>query len=730
MSQKQKNPKASAKASPSRVGISPAKLSWLICAFLALSTLIIFAPALTCDFVDYDDPGYIINNEHIQHGLTWDSIRWAFTTGDQSNWHPLTWLSHLLDMQLGLAPFGVKAGGHHLTSLLLHAANAVLLFLILKGMTGAIWRSAFVAALFALHPLRVESVAWVSERKDVLSTFFWMLTVWAYARYVEGKSLKFEVQGSKANEHSTFNVQHSTFNYFLALIFFALGLMSKPMLVTLPCVLLLLDFWPLNRMFQVQCPMSKVEEQPRDTNVQPWPLDFRLWTQLLLEKIPFFLLAIISSVITFKVQQQGGAVSSLAGLSIGARLSNTPISYVRYIGKMFWPAKLSILYPHPGVWPFWQVTLAVLFLAAITALAIWLVRSHSYLAVGWFWFIGMLVPAIGLVQVGIQSMADRYSYVPMIGLLIMLVWGLHEIFSKTQSGQWFLRIGGSLAVIGCGVVTNQQLKYWKNSEMLFGHAIAVTEKNYLACNNLGFYLSNKGQVERAMQYYRSSLQIDPNYEDAHHNLGHALAELGHYQEAIKEFRIALKIKPNLVEAHNNLGNALSNLGQIDEAIAEYKITLGLNPKHADAHNNFGIALAMRGKLDEAIEHFHKAIQYKPTDASAHSNLGNAFAAQNKLDEAIKEYDECLRLNPKDAQAYNNLGNVLSQQGKMDEAIPRYQLALRVKPENPEAHFNLGFCLAKQGRRDEAEKQYLEALRQQPNYAQAQQQLNLLRAQKP
>ncbi len=643
----------------------------LVCLALAVAALVLFGGALACDFVNYDDPTYVTSNAEVQHGLNSQGILWALKTSDASNWHPLTWLSHMTDVQL----FGMKPAGHHLTSLLLHAANAVLLFLILNAMTGAFWRSAIVAALFALHPLRVESVVWISERKDVLSSLFWMLAVWSYVQFQKSRSKLW---------------------YAAALAAFACGLMAKPMVVTLPFVLLLLDYWPLRR-------------------AMGWGI--------VLEKIPFFVLTAISSVVTFLVQKSGGAVSSLSGLSVLPRIANALVSYARYLAKFFCPVRLSVLYPHPGNWPFWQVAGAALLLVAITALVIWRARAQPYLIVGWLWFLGMLLPAIGLVQVGIQSMADRYSYLPLVGATIMVVWGLSDLFARLPDGRPILGMLVGIALAACVVLTPFQVRYWHDSDTLFEHAIAVTKDNYLAYNNLGYFLSNRGETERAMPYYESALKINPNYDEARNNLGFALAGQGRFQAATNEYIKALSINPNLTEAHNNLGNALGSLGLTDAAMHEYEIALQENPRHADAHNNYGIALAMHGRLDDAIAQFRLAILYKENYASAHSDLGNALAMKGDLAGAIAEYQICLRLNPSDPQAHNNLANALAQQGKLDEAAAQYRIALELKPDNPEAHFNLGICLARQGKSREAAEEFRVALRQRPDYPAARQQLN-------
>jgi tetratricopeptide (TPR) repeat protein len=726
-----------------KAGLRAGHASWkeklcrpgFLCCVLALATLAVFLPVARHGFVNYDDSDYVSENPRVQSGLKWENVVWAFTTGHASNWHPVTWLSHMLDSQL----FGRHAGPQHLVSLGLHIANTLLLFLVLRRMTGALWRSALVAALFALHPLHVEPVAWVSERKDVLSGLFFMLTLWAYVRYAETESLKPKVQGLKsevgsqwpaapiqasgppviANGQQTTNhasrlTPHASRYYLLSLFLFALGLMSKPMLVTLPFVLLLLDYWPLRRL---SLPILHHPHTPSLPHSTAPPL------RLIREKLPFFILAALSSVITFVVQRKGGAVST--SLSVGERIANALVSYVRYIGKMFWPTDLSILYPHPGYWPPWQVMVSAGLLLVVFFAVLLLARKRPYLAVGWLWFCGTLVPVIGLIQVGIQSLADRYTYVPLIGLFIMLAWGLDELIPHRPGRGSAVAVGAALALAACTLLTGRQIRFWRDSEALFRHAVQVTRDNYLAYNNLGFYLSGQGRTAEAMENYRLSLKINPAYEDALNNLGYALAGQKKYAEAIPLYEAALRIRPNHAEVHNNLGNALSETGKIDDAIKHYLIVLQQKPDHADAHNNLGIALAMQGKLDEAIAHFHEAIRCKPGYASAHSNLGNALAVRHKLDEAIKEYRESLRLKPDEAQAHNNLANALAEQGQVEAAIPHYREALRLNADNPEAHFNLALALMRQDKREEAAAHLTEALRLKPDYAEAQAQLKSL-----
>jgi tetratricopeptide (TPR) repeat protein len=674
----------------------PAAPRWQVPALavgLALATLVVFWPAVQGGFVNYDDPDYLTGNRHVQAGLAWDSVCWAFTTGHASNWHPLTWLSHLLDWQL----FGERPWGHHFTSLLWHSLNAALVFLVFRALTSRLWPSFLAAALFALHPLRVESVAWLSERKDVLSTACWLLAMLAYAAYA--KSAR-----GRPLSHPY---------YWLAALWLALGLMAKPMLVTLPCVFLLLDYWPLRRTALLP---------PEEGAPPPRPL-----AALLLEKLPLFGLVVASSVITFLVQRAGGAVSPLTGLPLEARLANAVVAYIRYLGKWLWPTDLAVLYPHPGWWPAGVVVGCVLLLAALTVGAIWLRRRQPWLTVGWLWYLGTLVPVIGIVQVGIQSMADRYTYVPMLGLALGVSWGAFHLAARSDGWRAGLAVLGVLYAAFCLVLTREQIGHWRTSETLFRRTVAVTKNNYLAYNNLGFDFSNQGRLEEAREMYERSLAINPNYEEARNNLGYALAKLGRPAEAVPHYEAAIRLKPGLAEAHNNLGNALADLGRSTEALACYRRALELKPDHADAHNNLGIAMAMQGKFDEAIQHLETSLRLKPRNASAHGNLGNAYAVQRKFDEAAHHYALALELNPLDAQTHNNLGNILADQGKLAEAVARYERALQLNAKNPEAQFNLGMALLRQRKPADAAERFREALRLKPDYAEARRQLDALEA---
>jgi protein O-mannosyl-transferase len=631
-----------------------------------------FLPALSNGFVGFDDPDYVTENVHVQAGLTWESVQWAFRSTEAANWHPLTWLSHMLDCEF----FGLAPWGHHLTSILLHAVSATLLFLLLRRMTGATWRSFIVAMLFGVHPLRVESVAWIAERKDVLSTVFWMLTLWAYSRYAEGRMQNAECRTQNAAVRSppsriTFHVSRFTFHvsrfYLLSLIFFALGLMSKPMLVTLPCALLLLDYWPLGRL--------RLETARR----------------LVIEKLPFFLAAAAVSGVTFLVQKRGGAV--VGGSPLTDRVANAVVSYCRYLGKLFWPADLAAFYPRIDHWPIAVVAAAGLLLLAISVAAIALRRGQPYALTGWLWFLGTLVPVVGLVQVGAQSMADRYSYVPSIGIFLVLVWGAHELTCGWRyQGIGAAAIAAATALL-CAGLTWQQISYWKDGESLFRHAILVTKDNYNAHHALGMALDRQGRVDEAIREYRESLREKDDYAEAHNNLGVDLAQQGRLDEGMSQFLAALKSKPGYADPHNNIGTTLEKQGRFDEALAQFQAALRLRPNFPDAHYNLGVAFGRKGRSAEAASEFQRVLELKPDYAEAHNNLGVMLDRQGQADAAARQYAEAARLKPDYASAHYNLGVALARQGRLDQAISEFQETLRLKPDYTAAQSNLAAALA-------------------------------------
>ena len=599
-----------------------------ICLFLAIATFAVYWQVLDHEFLNYDDKEYVTNNWNVKAGLTPESIKWAFTTGHFANWHPMTWLSHMLDFQL----YGSHPKGHLLINLLIHIANALLLFLVLFRMTGALWQSGFVAALFALHPFNVESVAWISERKNVLSTLFWLLTIWSYVRFVEKPSPK---------------------RYGLTALFLMVGLMSKPMLVTLPFVLLMLDFWPLGRWR-----LLPESEKNKASN------GGEKFSKLIREKIPFFIIVVGSSIITFIVQKSGGALKAMEDNSLSARLANAMVSYVTYLGKTFWPSGLSVFYPHPGnIIPAWQAFICVALLACISFFAMQKMRKAPYLAFGWFWFLGTLVPVIQIVQTGAHAMADRYAYVPTIGLFIIIAWGLPDLLARWNHREKAPVIFTGL-LIPLMFVTWNQVGHWKDSITLFKHAISVTDNKYpdiaLTHNNLGIAQEEKGRLSEAIAQYKTAMKIRPDFALPHNNLGNVLFATKKTEEAIAYYKSALKLNPAYAMAHSNLGIALEEKGELEEAIAHYREAIRLEPNLVLAHYNLGIVLKEKGEFEEAISHYKAAIKFKPDFVLAHINLGNALLAIQKTDEAITHYRFAIKINPNHALAHNNLKIALFQ----------------------------------------------------------------------
>jgi protein O-mannosyl-transferase len=520
---------------------------------LAVAAVALYWPATGFDFVNFDDHTYFAQNREVTAGLSWDGFVWALGSFHTGNWHPLTWLSFMLDATL----FGGGPAGPHFTNLILHAANGVLLFLLLRQLTGANWRSALVAGLFVCHPLNVESVAWVSERKNVLSTLFWLLATMAYVAHARGVGS----QGSNEPQAQTRVARRPSLPYWLAVGLFALGLMSKPMLVTLPFVLLLLDYWPLGR----------------------WRMDAPGWhrqlLRLTLEKAPFFLLTALMCGVTLAAQHYGKALQSIATYPLGARIENALISCCLYLGKAFWPANLAVFYPHTGHWP--PVTVAAaLFLGAACVAAVRLGRRWPFVFTGWFWFLGTLIPVVGLVQVGHQSMADRYAYVPAIGIFILLSWGAAAAATRWKLSGLMTATAG-LALIAAAVCTRHQLGYWQNDAKLFRHALAVTPNNdYLTCmalTKIGSYLHQNGLPNEAMEYYHAVIQIDPDYLIAHVQLGLALDSVGRLEEAADEYAQAIRIDPDNYAPRFNLGSVLARLGRRDEAIEQFRQVLRIKP---------------------------------------------------------------------------------------------------------------------------------------------------------
>lgn len=614
--------------------------TFLLSLILVIVTLALYWPATTYDFVKVDDNLYVTENPWVAQGFSLANLKWAFTTNYAANWHPITWLSHMLDYSM----FGLFSGGHHLTNIILHTLNALLLLLLLNRLTGSFWPSLLVAALFAWHPLHVESVAWVAERKDVLSTMFLLLTIWTYARYVTAST---------------------KLRYGLALVLFALGLMTKPMLVTLPCVLMLLDYWPLNRFRTFS--------------------DFPAIGKLLVEKIPFFILSLAACIVTFMAQQAGGAVASLERAPYAMRLLNSLAAYGLYLGYTFFPLNLCVFYPLPTELPVFAGIAAALLLLAISYLAFRWRPQCPWLPVGWLWFLGTLVPVIGLVQVGEQAMADRYTYIPLIGLFIMIAWSANSLAGLRQSIR-AIGLGISLAaLLLCLLLTRNQLAYWHSSIPLFTHALALTKDNAMAEQNLGLALSLAGRSSEAIEHYKENLRLKPNNASVRYDMGVEFASLGKFDEAIFHFSELLRRGSRSEKVHNNLGVLWSLKQQLDLAIVHFKQAIQINPDYPDPYLNYALTLQKQGLVNPAITNFSKALALNPNWPAALDRFAFLLAtcpetaAQNPL-RAIKLAERANEITGHDLPAYlETLAFAYAAAGQFSNALSTAELA-RTKPQ--------------------------------------------------
>ncbi len=724
-----------------------AKVAWwrrpeLVALALAILTVLVYLPVFQNELVDYDDDYYITQNPNLKLGLGAEGLRWAFTESYGANWYPLTWLSLMLDYEL----FGFSARALHGVNLALHVASAVLLFSVFLRMTGELGASAFVASIFALHPTHVESVAWAAERKDVLSALFWMLTLWAYVRYAEKPGPR---------------------RLALVALFLALGLMSKPMLVTLPFVLLLLDVWPLGRFGKAPA------------------------GRLVLEKAPLFALVAVSSVVTFFAQRAEGAVQSLETYTLGVRVANALVAYLAYIGKFFWPVRLSPYYPHPGDGiPGWQPAAALAALAAATLATLALARRNDrlrFLPVGWLWYLGTLVPVIGLVQVGQHAMADRYTYLPYIGLSILVAFGLAEVAKRVSVPRRALVAAGVAALLSLSIVASAQVRVWRDSVTLFEHALSVTEENALARINLGVAYLNHGRLEdaareleeairihpgaaeahaalagvrgkqgrpeQALELYRAALRLDPGSSETHRDMARLLLTLGDSSQALVHFREAAALAPadgdvlvdlavalsregrhdeaaakideatrlplDQARLHQNWGVVLMERGDLEEAEKHFDRALVLRPEYAGAHFSAGQTAMRQGSFTKAVEHLREAVRLEPEDEEARYNLGLALANANQLDEAYAAFEKARSLNPGRAETHFSLGLIFARLGDLDRAADSFRTSLRLAPGNPQAHYSLGLALAAKGSYEEAAESYRRAVELAPGYAEAQ-----------
>ncbi len=610
----------------------------IICVFLTIALCSLYLQVKDHQFVNFDDDLYVTDNRHVFSGLNLENIKWSLTRVYVSNWHPLTWISHMIDVEI----FGMKPGMHHLTNVIFHVLNSILLLTVLNKMTGSLWRSAVVVVLFALHPLHVESVAWIAERKDVLSTFFWMLTMLTYYRYVRCRTIS---------------------KYLLMILVFSLGLMAKPMLVTLPFVLLLLDFWPLKRE-ELNLTMNG-----SNTELSWWPkINTRGILRLILEKVPLMIMALAASGVTFYAQSVGGSVKSLERVSLASRIQNAIITYVVYLWKMVWPLNLAVYYPYPKQFSTLTVVMCPLLLIAITVIVVMSVRRFPYFITGWFWYLGTLVPVIGIVKVGDQSMADRYTYIPLIGIFVMIAWGLPELLDKWQFKKIAFATLTGIVIPILIVFSWLQIGYWKNSNTLFRHALNVTVNNDVAHNNLARDLIDHGDFDDALKHCAEALKINPYNTDAYNNMGLALIKIGEISKAISIFSKEIQIHPNNVDAYINLGAAYIKQGNNSEAIIQVSKAIEIEPDCVLAYINMGLALANQGRLNEAIHQYHKALQIKPYSFGAHYNLGIALMWQGKIDESIDQYKKVLEMDPGNAAAQNILSYLLEKGNRIEDSV--------------------------------------------------------------
>jgi tetratricopeptide (TPR) repeat protein len=632
-----------------------ARIVLLVSLLLIFSIIITYRQIVNFNFVGYDDELYVTKNTNVQKGLTSESLKWAFTTFHSANWHPLTWISHMSDYEL----YGLNPQGHHWTNVEFHILNTLLLFFIIFKTTGALWRSVFVAALFALHPLHVESVAWVSERKDLLSTFFGMLTILAYCRYVK---------------------KHSIISYLLTVLFLSMGLMAKPMLVTFPFVLLLLDYWPLKRV--------------RFENIGPSQAGGKIFCyfkgsdRLILEKIPFLVLAIFSCILTFLAQNSEGAVKSLEVLPLKSRVANALFSYIGYVFKAIWPSKLAVFYPYPeNILSEWKIIGAGLLISVTIFLSIRTVRKYPYIGVGLFMYLGTLVPVIGLVQVGDQAMADRYTYIPLIGIFIIVAWGVPDLFKQWDYRNFFLGSFGGIILVTLSIISFYQLMHWKNGITLFDHTIQISENNFIAQNNLGTALASV-DPDNAIFHYKEALRIKPDYAVAFYNLGTVFKNRGNTDDSIFNYLEALRIDPDYLEAHINLGTVLFSIGNYEEAVLHFKKALKIDPRKTAVRMKLAKVLYVQGKSGEAVSHYKEILKTDFQNSDAHYNLGNILICEGNTKDAFVHFAEAIKFKPDYAPAYNKIGVILFHQGKIKKAEVFFLKAIQIDPNCYETRKNL------------------------------------------
>jgi len=652
------------------------------------AVVLIYGQVVTHEFVNWDDNLYIYENPRVRDGITSSGAAWAITASHASNWHPVTWISHMIDCEL----FGLHPGRHHAVNVAIHATNAVLLFFVLLLTTRRYWPSLLVAALFAVHPLRVESVAWASERKDVLSGLFWMLSMLAYAWYAR---------------------RAGAGRYLLVAALMGLGLMAKPMLVTLPVVLLLMDVWPLGRLRRPGASAADAAASGRSPG------------HLIVEKLPLLVLSAMASALAVWAQRAGGALTSLEHVSLPARLANALVGYVGYLWKTVWPVGLAYFYPHPAIVSPGRSTMFLAMGAGAGLLLGWATvrvtreaRHRPYLGVGWYWYLVTLAPVIGLVQISAQAMADRYAYLPLIGIYFAVAWGAADLAARRPRWRPVLVAGSVLVLAAFAAVAWFQVGTWRDSRTLYEHALRNTSRNFAAHHNLGVLFEEQDDLERALSHYQAAVAIHPSYAEGHYSLGHLHQRMGDPEAARESYEQALRIRPGYTKARNNLGNVLARLGRHDEAGALLEETLRDAPESAQAHNNLGVTLAGQGKLDEAAARYEQALRIDPGYAEAYNNLGLVRSDQGRLEEAAEQFEQAIRSDPDYADPYNGLGVVFSRRGQLAQAREQFERGLRIDPDNARLHNNLGIVFERQNRLAEAASRFRTAVRLDPDYAEA------------
>jgi len=623
------------------------------CFILTVGIFSVFGQAVNYDFLAYDDYAFVANNPHIKEGLTKESLKWAFTSTHACFWKPVTWLSYLLDIEI----FGTSPFGFHFTNIILHYFNTLLLFAVLYFMTGALWPCVAVGLLFGIHPLHVESVAWVSERKDVLSTFFMMLAVGAYGAYVKIPSWR---------------------RYGAVTLFFILGLMAKPMLVTLPFIFLLLDYWPLNRTRLNPCETSQT---------------LHLST-LIKEKIPFFVLAIGFCILTAVAQQKCGALASVGDIGFELRIKNALVSYFLYLKNTVFPSQLSIFYPYPDTIPLWAAGGAAIFILLVSIGILCFHRNCPWLVTGWFWYLGTLIPVIGLVQSGDFSMADRFTYIPLVGIFIMFSWTAQKVWTgRPALKKWIILFFG-VAILVLGAVGYRQAEYFKNSLTLFERAVSVNPDNWLALNNLGITYNEMGKHREGIQCFQKALAIKPVFVEALNNLAGTFVKTGRIEEGLGYYRRAIELMPNFSGTYYNLAVALEASGRLKNAEDSYKKVLKMNPQNAEALNNLGVIQGRLQRTGEGMKNIKKALEINPNYAEAHYNMGNLFLNRSMPNKAVYHYAKAIRIRPEYAEAYNNFGVALFSMNRLMDSIRIFESALKIRPDYPNAQANLEMARGK------------------------------------